>query len=102
MAAASPFAGQHLLDELPSARRREEERRMRPDDRGGTEWGRRHPRLAETSGPHPTPWHRPRATERGRGDSIILSWVVDFALQSSAFDHGGPIPRRHSCEGQDL
>jgi phosphatidylethanolamine-binding protein (PEBP) family uncharacterized protein len=42
------------------------------------------------------------ATERGRGDSIILSSVADFALQSSAFDHGGPIPRRHSCEGEDL
>jgi Raf kinase inhibitor-like YbhB/YbcL family protein len=28
--------------------------------------------------------------------------VVDFALQSTAFDHGGPIPRRHSCEGEDL
>jgi Raf kinase inhibitor-like YbhB/YbcL family protein len=41
------------------------------------------------------------ATERGRGDSIILSRVADFALQSSAFDHGGPIPRRHSCEGED-
>ena len=42
------------------------------------------------------------ATERGRGDSIILSWVAVFALQSNAFDHGGPIPRRHSCEGEDL
>jgi Raf kinase inhibitor-like YbhB/YbcL family protein len=42
------------------------------------------------------------ATERGRGDSIILSWVADFVLQSSAFDRGGPIPRRHSCEGEDL
>jgi Raf kinase inhibitor-like YbhB/YbcL family protein len=40
--------------------------------------------------------------ERRPGDSIILSWVADFALQSSAFDHGGPIPRRHSCEGEDL
>jgi Raf kinase inhibitor-like YbhB/YbcL family protein len=42
------------------------------------------------------------ATERGRGDSIILSWVADFALQSSAFEQGGPIPRRHSCEGENL
>jgi hypothetical protein len=42
------------------------------------------------------------ATERGRGDSIILSWVADFTLQSSAFDHGAPIPRRHGCEGEDL
>jgi Raf kinase inhibitor-like YbhB/YbcL family protein len=42
------------------------------------------------------------ATERGRGDSIILSWVADLALQSSAFEHGEPIPRRHSCEGEDL
>jgi Raf kinase inhibitor-like YbhB/YbcL family protein len=42
------------------------------------------------------------ATRRGRGDSIILSVVADFALQSSAFDHGGPIPRRHSCDGEDL
>jgi Raf kinase inhibitor-like YbhB/YbcL family protein len=42
------------------------------------------------------------ATERGRGDSIILSSVADLALQSSAFDHGGPIPRRHRCDGEDL
>jgi Raf kinase inhibitor-like YbhB/YbcL family protein len=28
--------------------------------------------------------------------------VPDFALHSSAFDHGGPIPRRHGCEGEDL
>jgi Raf kinase inhibitor-like YbhB/YbcL family protein len=42
------------------------------------------------------------ATRRGRGDSIILFLVADFALHSSAFDHGGPIPRRHSCEGEDL
>jgi Raf kinase inhibitor-like YbhB/YbcL family protein len=42
------------------------------------------------------------ATQRGRGDSIILSRVADFALQSGVFDHGGPIPRRHSCEGEDL
>jgi Raf kinase inhibitor-like YbhB/YbcL family protein len=27
--------------------------------------------------------------------------VANFVLQSSAFDHGGPIPRRHSCEGED-
>jgi Raf kinase inhibitor-like YbhB/YbcL family protein len=42
------------------------------------------------------------ATQRGRGDSIILSRVPEFALQSGVFDHGGPIPRRHSCEGEDL
>jgi Phosphatidylethanolamine-binding protein len=42
------------------------------------------------------------AAERGRGDSIILFLVADFALQSSAFDHGGPIPRRHNCEGEHL
>src|ERR687897_3371110 len=41
-------------------------------------------------------------TEPGRGDLIILSWVADFALQSSAFEHAGPIPRRHSCEAEDL
>jgi Raf kinase inhibitor-like YbhB/YbcL family protein len=40
--------------------------------------------------------------ERGRRDSIILSCVAGLVLQSSAFDHGGPIPRRHSCEGNDL
>jgi Raf kinase inhibitor-like YbhB/YbcL family protein len=28
--------------------------------------------------------------------------MAEFALQSSAFDHGGPIPRRHSREGEDL
>jgi Raf kinase inhibitor-like YbhB/YbcL family protein len=42
------------------------------------------------------------AVERGRRDSIILPRVAGFALQSSAFDHGGPIARRHSCEGEDL
>jgi Raf kinase inhibitor-like YbhB/YbcL family protein len=42
------------------------------------------------------------ATACGRGDSIILSRVADFALQSSAFEHGGPIPRRHNCEGEHL
>src|ERR687897_2893812 len=42
------------------------------------------------------------ARQRGRGDSIILSWVAEFALESSAFEPGGPIPRRHSCEGEDL
>jgi Raf kinase inhibitor-like YbhB/YbcL family protein len=42
------------------------------------------------------------ATERGRGDSIILFRVANFVLQSSAFREGGPIPRRHSCEGADL
>jgi phosphatidylethanolamine-binding protein (PEBP) family uncharacterized protein len=42
------------------------------------------------------------ATQRGRSDSIILSRVADLALQSGAFDHGRPIPGRHSCEGEDL
>jgi Raf kinase inhibitor-like YbhB/YbcL family protein len=28
--------------------------------------------------------------------------VAEFGLQSSAFENGEPIPRRHSCEGQDL
>jgi Raf kinase inhibitor-like YbhB/YbcL family protein len=41
-------------------------------------------------------------TEPGHGDSIILSWVAEFVLQSSAFEHGGPIPRRYSCDGEDL
>jgi Raf kinase inhibitor-like YbhB/YbcL family protein len=31
-----------------------------------------------------------------------FSFVADLALQSSAFDHGGPIPGRHSCEGEDV
>ena len=31
-----------------------------------------------------------------------LLGVADFALQSGAFEHGGPIPGRHSCEGEDL
>jgi Raf kinase inhibitor-like YbhB/YbcL family protein len=43
-----------------------------------------------------------RAIEHRRAVSIILSRVADFVLQSSAFDHAGPIPRRHSCEGEDL
>jgi Raf kinase inhibitor-like YbhB/YbcL family protein len=28
--------------------------------------------------------------------------VAELAVQSSAFEYGGPIPRRHSCEGEDL
>jgi Raf kinase inhibitor-like YbhB/YbcL family protein len=28
--------------------------------------------------------------------------VAEFLFQSSAFEYGGPIPRRHSCEGEDL
>jgi Raf kinase inhibitor-like YbhB/YbcL family protein len=28
--------------------------------------------------------------------------VAEFALRSSAFEDGGPILRRHSCEGEDL
>jgi phosphatidylethanolamine-binding protein (PEBP) family uncharacterized protein len=28
--------------------------------------------------------------------------VAEFAVQSSAFEYGRPIPRRHSCEGEDL
>jgi Raf kinase inhibitor-like YbhB/YbcL family protein len=42
------------------------------------------------------------ATGRARGYSIILCRVAEFALQSSVFEHGQPIPRRHSCEGEDL
>jgi Raf kinase inhibitor-like YbhB/YbcL family protein len=40
--------------------------------------------------------------EPGRGDSIILPWVAEFTVHSSAFEHGEPIPRRHNCEGEDL
>ena len=60
------------------------------------------PSSREDTGRHPTRLAPTPATERGRGDSIIPSWVVGFVLQSSAFDHEGPIPRRHSCEGEDL
>ena len=28
--------------------------------------------------------------------------MAEFAVQSSAFEYGRPIPRRHSCEGEDL
>jgi Raf kinase inhibitor-like YbhB/YbcL family protein len=28
--------------------------------------------------------------------------VAEFTLQSSAFEHGEPVPRRHTCEGEDL
>jgi Raf kinase inhibitor-like YbhB/YbcL family protein len=28
--------------------------------------------------------------------------VAEILLQSSAFEHGEPIPRRHTCEGEDL
>jgi len=28
--------------------------------------------------------------------------VADFGLQSSAFEHGEPIPGRHTCEGEDV
>src|SRR5215207_8944330 len=42
------------------------------------------------------------ATGRARGNSIILLWVAEFLLQSGAFENGEPIPRRHSCGGEDL
>jgi phosphatidylethanolamine-binding protein (PEBP) family uncharacterized protein len=74
---------------------------MGRDDRGGADPRRCHPRLAKTTGRHPTPWPVV-AAERGCGDSVILSRVADFALQSGVVDHGRPIPRRHSCEGEDL
>ena len=32
---------------------------------------------------------------------MLLS-VAEFGFQSSAFEHGAPIPRRHSCEREDL
>jgi Raf kinase inhibitor-like YbhB/YbcL family protein len=50
----------------------------------------------------PRPLAATVTAEPGRRDSIILSVVAELVLQSSAFDHGGPIPRRHSCEGEDL
>jgi hypothetical protein len=28
--------------------------------------------------------------------------MADFTLSSTAFEHGGAIPRRHTCEGEDL
>jgi phosphatidylethanolamine-binding protein (PEBP) family uncharacterized protein len=28
--------------------------------------------------------------------------VGEFALSSGAFTHGGEIPRRHACEGEDV
>jgi Raf kinase inhibitor-like YbhB/YbcL family protein len=42
------------------------------------------------------------AAERARGISIILLSVAEFGLQSGAFEQGERIPRRHSCEGEDL
>jgi Raf kinase inhibitor-like YbhB/YbcL family protein len=74
---------------------------MRPDDRGALTGN--DATLASRRPPAATPNLRTVvARQRGRGDSIILSRVAGFALQSGVFDHGGPIPRRHSCEGEDL
>jgi phosphatidylethanolamine-binding protein (PEBP) family uncharacterized protein len=28
--------------------------------------------------------------------------VAEFVLQSSAFENGEPIPRRHTCDGEDV
>jgi phosphatidylethanolamine-binding protein (PEBP) family uncharacterized protein len=28
--------------------------------------------------------------------------MSSFALRSAAFDHGMPIPRRHTCQGEDV
>jgi phosphatidylethanolamine-binding protein (PEBP) family uncharacterized protein len=58
--------------------------------------------LVSRTPPAATPHGAVVATKRGRGDSIILSRVADFALQSGAFEPGRPIPPRHSCEGEDL
>lgn len=32
----------------------------------------------------------------------VLGRVGEFALRSEAFTHGGKIPRRHTCEGEDV
>jgi hypothetical protein len=97
MAGASPFAGQLLLDELTPLRARPED--QTPDEAGGADWDDATSSREDEPAATPTPTV---ATGRRRGDSIILFVVADFALHSSAFDHGGPIPRRHSCEGADL
>ena len=31
-----------------------------------------------------------------------MSEANAFSLRSRMFDHGGPIPRRHTCQGEDL
>ena len=38
-----------------------------------------------------------RTNERSK-----LVGVAEFALSSEAFAHGGEIPRRHTCEGEDV
>jgi hypothetical protein len=75
---------------------------MGPDDRGSADRGRPDLWCPRRQRPPRHTLAPTMAAERGRGDSIILSLVADFALQSSAFDHGGPIPRRHNCEGEHL
>jgi Raf kinase inhibitor-like YbhB/YbcL family protein len=42
------------------------------------------------------------ATGCGRGGSFILLGMAGFALLGSVFEHGEPIPGRHTCEGKDL
>jgi Raf kinase inhibitor-like YbhB/YbcL family protein len=102
MAAGWPFPSRLLLDELPTAGQRGTiTRRMRRNHRGRAGWEGASLASRGTAGRNPTPV-TDLATERGRGDSIILSWVAGFALHSSAFDHGGPIPRPYGCEGEDL
>jgi Raf kinase inhibitor-like YbhB/YbcL family protein len=42
------------------------------------------------------------ATWRSTHGLRYTTHVDDFALTSAAFQHGDPIPRRHSCEGEDV
>jgi Raf kinase inhibitor-like YbhB/YbcL family protein len=43
---------------------------------------------------------QPAAPDRWRWAKLVP--VGEFALTSEAFTHGGEIPRRHTCEGEDV
>jgi Raf kinase inhibitor-like YbhB/YbcL family protein len=45
---------------------------------------------------------RDRRQSTGCWRRSTLVRVAEFALSSEAFQHGGEIPRRHSCEGEDV
>ena len=54
---------------------------------------------ADGRGDSPLRRTRPALRRRGAAPDLLMS---EFALESSAFQHAGAIPTRHSCDGEDL
>jgi hypothetical protein len=54
---------------------------------------------AESAEPPPSPSRRP-ATDQPTEEATMSDG--EFRLTSTAFDEGGAIPRRHTCDGEDV